>query len=64
MTTTPGLPLAASATARASSALAVNGFSHSTCLPARSAAIVQCPCSPLGSGLYTASISGSSTSAV
>ena len=41
MTTKPGLPLAASATARASSALAVKGFSHRTCLPALTAAIVQ-----------------------
>ena len=39
------------ATASASSAFAVNGFSHSTCLPASSAAIVHCPCSPFGSGL-------------
>ena len=41
MTTKPGLPLHASATDRASSALAVNGFSHRTCLPALSAAMVQ-----------------------
>ena len=32
-------------------AFAVNGFSHSTCLPASSAAIVHSACRPLGSGL-------------
>jgi len=39
------------ATARASPALAVNGFSHRTCLPASTARSVHTPCSPLGSGL-------------
>ena len=57
MTTTPAGT--AAATSRASAALAVKGFSHSTCLPAARAAMVQRPCSPLGSGLYTASMSGS-----
>ena len=32
-------------------AFAVNGFSHSTCLPASSAAIVHSACRPFGSGL-------------
>ena len=42
---------ATAATCSASAAFAVNGFSHSTCLPASSAAIVHLPWSPLGSGL-------------
>ena len=41
MITKPGLPLAEAATSRASSALAVKGFSQSTCLPALIASIVQ-----------------------
>ena len=44
-------PSPTAATARASSALAVKGFSHSTCFPARSARIVHTPCRPFGSGL-------------
>ena len=40
-----------------------SGFSHSTALPARSALIVHSACSELGSGMYTASTSGSSISA-
>jgi len=42
---------AASATSRASSALAANGFSLSTCLPARTAARFHGPCSAFASGL-------------
>ncbi len=47
----------------ASPSLAAMGFSHRTCLPASSARIVHSQCSALGSGSYTASSSGSATSA-
>jgi hypothetical protein len=40
-----------SAISRASAALAVNGFSHNTCLPAASAARVHLPCKSFGRGL-------------
>ena len=55
------LPLsdATRATVSASVAFAVNGFSQRTCLPASSALTVHSPWSPFGSGLYTASTSGS-----
>ena len=49
--TTSPVRSATAATASASAAFAVNGFSQSTCFPASSAAIVQCPCRPFGSGL-------------
>jgi hypothetical protein len=39
------------------------GFSHSTCLPASRARIDHSTCIELGSGTYTASTSGSSSSA-
>ena len=42
----------------ASAAFAVSGFSQSTCFPASSVASVQRVWSPLGNGLYTASMSG------
>ena len=38
------------------------GFSHSTCFPAARARIVQVWCRPFGSGMYTASTSGSASS--
>ncbi len=47
----------------ASSAVIASGFSHSTCFPARAAAIVHRACRWLGSGMYTASTSGSASSA-
>src|SRR5918996_1071917 len=47
----------------ASSAVMASGFSHRTCLPARSAAIVHSAWRWLGSGMYTASTSGSARSA-
>ena len=47
----------------ASAASIASGFSHSTCLPAPAAAIVHGACKSLGSGLYTASTSGSASSA-
>ena len=37
-----------------------SGFSHSTGLPASSARMVHSACSELGSGMYSASMSGSS----
>jgi len=43
--------------------VSVIGFSHSTCLPARSALIVDSACRLLGSGLKTTSISGSASKA-
>jgi hypothetical protein len=42
---------AAWTTCAASSALDVNGFSHSTCFPAAIARSVHGPCSEFGSGL-------------
>ena len=42
---------AVAATASASVVFAVNGFSHNTCLPASTAAIVHRPCKPFGNGL-------------
>ena len=45
----------------ASAAFIASGFSHRTCLPASAAAIVHGACRSLGSGLYTASISGSAS---
>ncbi len=51
---------AAAATAvAASAARRVNGFSHSTCLPASIAAIVHSTCSAFGAETYTASTAGS-----
>jgi|HubBroStandDraft_1064217.scaffolds.fasta_scaffold20946_4 hypothetical protein len=50
MTTSP-LRSAASATRVASAALAVKGFSHSTCLPASRARRVHMACSEFGSGM-------------
>ncbi len=61
MTTRPEAA-AASATHAASRALPANGFSHSTCFPAAIAVSVHGPCMEFGSGLYTASMSGSATS--
>ena len=60
-----GIPVsrAAARTCSVSPRLPHSGFSHSTALPARSALIVHSACSPLGSGMYTASTSGSSSSA-
>jgi hypothetical protein len=57
---------ARSAAAKAASASAgrrVIGFSHSTCLPASSARTDHSTCREFGSGTYTASTSGSSSSA-
>ena len=45
----------------ASAVVVARGFSHRTCLPARAAAIVHSACRWLGSGLYTASTSGSAS---
>ncbi len=50
MTTSPDA-WAATATSAASAAFAVNGFSHSTCLPAAIARSVHGACRELGSGL-------------
>ncbi len=50
MATSP-VRAATSATRRASSSLAVNGFSQSTCLPASSARIVHAAWMELGKGL-------------
>ena len=54
---------AAACNCAASSAVSAIGFSHSTCLPAAAARSVQGTCRWFGSGLYTASISGSASSA-
>ena len=52
----------ASTISTASAASTANGLSTSTCFPARAAAITQRWCSDVGSGMYTASISGSASS--
>ena len=54
---------AASNAASTSSGCRVNGFSHRTCLPASSALIDHSACIVFGSEMYTASISGSASSA-
>ena len=54
---------AASAMRRASTAFAEKAFSVRTCLPASRAFTVHSQCRVTGRGTYTASISGSSTTA-
>jgi hypothetical protein len=51
-----------STTSCASGAVGASGFSHKTCLPRAAAARVHSACIVLGSGMYTASTSGSSSS--
>jgi hypothetical protein len=53
---------AASKHAAASAAVTANGFSQSTCLPARSALIVHSVWSAIGSGTYTASTASEASS--
>ncbi len=48
---TRSMPAATSATSSACAWLLANGFSTSTCLPARNARMVQGACSELGSGM-------------